>query len=1046
MQIITNTIVPERHKGLVRRQRLLDFLYQNLDRKLTLVAAAAGYGKTSLLVDFAHETELPVCWLTLDRDDDSPARFLAGLVASIHRRFSRFGKSTTSALQSGAPPRDVASVFVNDLVTNVSDFFVLVLDDYHQADSPENGLVLERLLTFLPPHCNLILSSRRTPSIDLIQMAARQEVVILPPQELCFEPAETAELLEKNPHLSADQVSAHDLTQNMQGWIAGIILATQRHVHLLSSAQETSGDALDVIYRYLAREVLDYQPQSVREFLLETSILRWMSVDLANTLLGRDDAEDILRLLESQHLFIERVDEETGVHFRFHPLFQEFLLQHLASLDEDRKNRLHRKAAGIFTQQNLLEEAVRHWLSIGELGEATPLVDRLAADLFSSGRHTLLVDWYHQLGSWMEKAPRLRLHVAKVWADQGDYQAALETLGALLLSPLDESIMADTRVQQAYVWYRQSETQRALDTLLPVLELSVDSRAHASALRIVGLCYHRQGALVKAKECLLEALGVYEQLKDAYNQSQVLLDLVLVLTSLGQTDEVIAFQEQALQILHAQGMQSSVALALNNAAYTYHQRGEFEKAISLYQDGLERAQESGQLRTAALVMVGQADLFRDVGQYDTAMDLYRRALDWLKSVNEPWLHDYTLTGLASCCRLSGELAQSRAWIDRVQEGMDAGLAANIKVERGSILVQSGELEEGVRLLTRGRDILAAQKAYPDLATTELRLGDAYLQAGNQEAAISALERAIEAYRRGQGDYRFFIEAPHHPALLALGERSAVNPPVLELVRHRARELDQVRLDLSGGASRISSSLRIFAFGQGRVIRNHQEITSADWKRPAARLIFLFIADHSPVQRDEIIRSFWPDVSHNRALARLHTALYEARGAVGPDRIIYTLSQGFYELQSDDGVWYDVTEFEKALAGADDHPLGKQRAKFLHQAVSVYSGPYLRDVDEEWADRRRRELEGAHLRALIDLGDCYYSEQDFQSAEKWYRQVLEIDSFREDIHRRVMLSLAQGGRRADALRQFEECAALLRQELGVEPDPMTISVLEQIKNR
>jgi len=377
--------------------------------------------------------------------------------------------------------------------------------------------------------------------------------------------------------------------------------------------------------------------------------------------------------------------------------------------------------------------------------------------------------------------------------------------------------------------------------------------------------------------------------------------------------------------------------------------------------------------------------------------------------------------------------------------MDAGLAANTAVERGTILAQAGELEEGLRLLMHGRDVLAAQKAYPDLATTELRLGDAYLQAGDQEAAISALERAIEAHRSGQGDYRFFIEAPRHSALLAVGERSAVNPPMLELMRHRARELDQVRLDLSGGASRISSSLRILAFGQGRVVRDHQEISTPDWKRPAARLIFLFIADHSPVQRDEIIRAFWPDVPHNRALARLHTALYEARGAVGPDRIIYSPSQGCYELQADDGVWYDVAQFEKALADADDHPLGKQRAKFLHQAVSMYSGPYLRDVDEEWADQRRRELEGAHLRALIDLGDCYYSEQDFQTAETWYRQVLQIDSFREDIHRRLMLSLAQGGRRADALRQFEECADLLRQELGVEPDPITISVLEQIKN-
>jgi len=266
MQIISNTILPTRRKGFVRRQRLLDFLYQNLDRKLTIVTAAAGYGKTSLLVDFAHEAELPVYWLTLDENNGNPSQLLAGIVASIGRRIPDFGAFTISALQSSAPSGDVVNVLINDLVSTVPDFFALIMDDYHQVDTPDNGILLEKLLRFLPPHCHLILSSRKTPSIDLIQMAARQEVAILPPQAFCFEPAETAELLSKNPHLTAVDIEADELTQKMQGWIAGIILATQSDARLLSS-QRSSEAALDVIYRYLAQEVLGFQPPHVREFL-----------------------------------------------------------------------------------------------------------------------------------------------------------------------------------------------------------------------------------------------------------------------------------------------------------------------------------------------------------------------------------------------------------------------------------------------------------------------------------------------------------------------------------------------------------------------------------------------------------------------------------------------------------------------------------------------------------------------------------------------------------------------------------------------------------
>jgi DNA-binding SARP family transcriptional activator len=118
---------------------------------------------------------------------------------------------------------------------------------------------------------------------------------------------------------------------------------------------------------------------------------------------------------------------------------------------------------------------------------------------------------------------------------------------------------------------------------------------------------------------------------------------------------------------------------------------------------------------------------------------------------------------------------------------------------------------------------------------------------------------------------------------------------------------------------------------------------------------------------------------------------------------------------------------------------------LREAVALYAGPFLEDIQEDWVMERRRELESVYLQTLVDLGDCCFQIGDAHEAESWYRQALDIDDYREDIHRKVMLALAQGGRRAEALRQYQVCADILLNELGIEPDPATQALAHDIRS-
>ncbi|MCK4833067.1 MAG: bacterial transcriptional activator domain-containing protein, partial [Anaerolineales bacterium] len=329
---------------------------------------------------------------------------------------------------------------------------------------------------------------------------------------------------------------------------------------------------------------------------------------------------------------------------------------------------------------------------------------------------------------------------------------------------------------------------------------------------------------------------------------------------------------------------------------------------------------------------------------------------------------------------------------------------------------------------------------------ELWLGEAYRRAGDG-AATSALERAIQANRQyAEHDIRFVLEARRCPALLAVGEQRSVDPPALHRLRRRVREMNRAcaefaRPPAEGAAAPV---VKVFAFGEGRVDREGHSISATEWERATARLLFIFLADRSRSQRSALLGCFWPDVPENKAISRLHSTMYSARKAVGGDWLLYQPDEGSYQVDTSAGVWCDVTEFEENLARAKELPPGAAQSMFLRPAIDLYTGPYLAGVDKEWAQERRYELEAAYLEAIIDLGDCHYAQQDYAQALEWYSRAYEIDNYREDIHRYLMLALDKAGRRAEALRQYELCARILRDELGVEPDQKTRTLLGQIR--
>src|ERR1035437_1202499 len=274
--LATKLYVPSPRPNVVLRPRLTARLNEGLHRKLTLVSAPAGFGKTTLVSEWVAACTRPAAWVSLDEGENDPARFLAYVVAALQTIAAGIGAELLAVLQSPQPPptESILTALLNE-ITTLPDNFVLVLDDYHVIDSKPVDLALIFLLEHLPPQLHLVIATREDPQLPLARLRARGQLTELRAADLRFTPAEAAAFLTEvmGLNLAVDDIDA--LEDRTEGWIAGLQLAAlsvQGRQDVPEFIRTFAGDHRYIV-DYLVEEVLQRQPEPVRSFLLQTAIL-----------------------------------------------------------------------------------------------------------------------------------------------------------------------------------------------------------------------------------------------------------------------------------------------------------------------------------------------------------------------------------------------------------------------------------------------------------------------------------------------------------------------------------------------------------------------------------------------------------------------------------------------------------------------------------------------------------------------------------------------------------------------------------------------------
>jgi LuxR family maltose regulon positive regulatory protein len=777
---------------LVPRPRLTEKLEWEPGRRLTLLSAPAGFGKTTLLNEWfggRADGGRPVAWVSLDEGDNDPVRFLSYLVAALRMTGADgFGEGVLAALRSPEPPRmeAVLGALVNELSALPGEISI-ILDDYHLIDSEGVHRIVSFLLERLPEGAQLVISGRVDPPLPLARLRARGQMAELHASDLRFTPEEAAAFLgdAMDLDLSADDVAA--LEGVTEGWIAALQLAAlsmRGRKDASGFIRSFSGSHRDV-FDFLAEEVLERQPERVQSFLLDTSILGSLSGPLCDALTGRDDGQRTLEGLDRENLLVVPLDDQRHW-YRYHHLFAEFLRSRLKREHPEQVATLHLKASEWYEENALGVEAVRHALSAGDHERAARLMARGIGQTWYRGEVVTLLNWLSKLP---EKTMRDR-PLLLVW-----YAATLMLVGRLdgvgsLLREAERVIGSAPRGQEPqqgadggdrrYLWATaaavrsqhsrlQGDSQGAVEQARQALGVLPEDNLNPRPFVAIALAqaYEAAGDLEAAITAFAEAGALGRAAGHDYVALSAMASEAHLQLACGRLREANGVLRRALELAAERGAEllpamGSVRIGLGELLYEWD---DLDAAARHLTEGVELTGRTGDFEILmwGYIALSQVRLAR--GDTDGALVVAREA----ERVAQSSGADHAIVDAAIWkARLhlaSGDLASaSSEWeraagvgeVRRYSRELERLVLARLLVARdepGEALGQLAPLQETARAAGRKIEVLALQAL-------------ALRAKGERERAVGTLAEAL-VLAEPEGYVRTFVdEGPQMAELLS----------------------------------------------------------------------------------------------------------------------------------------------------------------------------------------------------------------------------------------------------------------------------------------
>ena len=1062
---------------------ILPLHQQGATCKLVLLRTPAGYGKTTLLADFARRIERPVSWYFLDREDADLLLFLKTLTALFCRAFPgieqvlplSFLHDLTTAIESGNTQQTKRglSTYTAVLEELFSQPLILCLCNYQEInESPSVQIVMNYLLKRMPSNLSIVIESRAIPLLDLTPLLAKRQILGLGTNALRFSAKEIQEFSRLQQDTPITEEIANQLAKNFDGWIASILLMTSlgnRSDSYTTNFSDGSWNspALSMgkhtLLSYLKNDVFT-QAERAFDFLQETSLLNNLVTTHCNYLLQVEDAEAVLSVIERQGLFLSRVEsQETAPTYVLHPVVQKLLYNDLCQTQSERASLLHCRAATLFHSLGDDEQALTHAATAKEYG----MIRDILLEVITCGRDERIPQAH--LAHWIDILP----------VSIREHHPRLLQARALIHLAQYEHLKALPLLEQAYQFVKQRAVSiidgESASTLLAVIAIARSS-----------ISFY-EGQYIQTQQLCLEALELVSA-NEIKLRIQALLRLGICKTFVGEYTDGITSLQQALQLsghatinlqtayLHS-SLGNSYTLICNYALAEHHRarailiyeqlhhiqgkiqnliwlailkrnKGEFREAESMLQDILIKARQEYFQSGEAYALFNLGANYADTDTLSEALIALEDSLSLARHIGDKRLTDQCLCVLSIVHLLMGDINVAKLLLAQTtvaqtkEEGYES-LFYNLVLSTAFLYQQNIEQAmTGFQALEQRAQETRLRRVQIECL---IRLAVCYYKLNRLTEMREPMEKVVQLVSQGYFEHVPLIEFRRFPEVWKIVQtfpesaclsnwRSVPNTEEEDDPAHT--EIFSVQtLDLPAHSSK--TKLQIQAFGEPTVIIDEIPITR--WNMALAMEMYFFLLDyHRPIHKEHLVNVFWPE-EKEYIDQTFRSALHYLRKIIGGSCI--TSHGGIYTLDLSarygDDIWYDVSLFQDHYAKAQEALITEQREQteaHFQAMIDLYHGDYLQSFYSNWCIPRRNELRRYYLNARRELARIAWDSQQIEQSLSHWQHILALDDCSEEAHYGVMRCYARLGKRSLALRQYQHCAETLKREFATSPGP------------
>ncbi len=1067
---IPKLIVPGRRSDLISRQRLLDLVGDLLDTRLFLVIAPAGYGKTSLLIDLAGHTEMPICWYSLDSLDQDLRRFLTHFAASLAKRFPQFEAVSTAVSQrasSAEPdPEQMARFLANEVYENIREHFAIVLDDFQAVnESQEINSFVNRFIQAATENCHVAILSRSLINLpDLPHLVGRSQVAGLGFRDLIFQPDEIQALILQNYHISIQKSQADKLFQETEGWITGLLMSTQAIYQGMVDQLRLANVSGVGLYDYLAQQVLDQQPAPVREFLLQTAFFDEFDAGLCSEVLGPPPASEswqgLIKTVLQENLFVQQMGEK-NLWLRYHHLFQSFLQNRLLQERPEEANRIMKRMAEVSIQRGDWERAYAIYQRLGSDTGIADLLERVGSLMVRGGYIGTLARWLDLLPPGMLAARPVLL------AQSGVTAAALgePTRGETLLNraitalrkqdhPLE---LVRALTWRAFAFYIRADYDRSLLDTDEAISLSQENSEpdflRAEALRLRGMNFRLMGNLSEAIRTLNESLEYFQRLDDFKNGATVSGTLGAAFLDSGSFEQALAYYQPLLEYYRKVNNLFALPSTLNDLGCLHCLRGDYERANALLEESVERARQTGNAHLEALALTGLGDLFRDLGALETAANAYEQARQVAATASDYFTLFYLDVFQAALARMRGDPITAKG---RLASAEEYSRRSSSDYVHGLFFAETGRLEAALgnppgasEALKKAAEIFEKGGQRIEAVRANLFFAAALYQSGCLQEATAAMEHVFYMAASLENKHGLILagrevktlleEAAQNEKLRGQSTWLLVEGEYLEkqipAARQRLRRQDSV-------VPQAPPRLHIQVLGTIKVAVNGKQVSSSDWQTQVTRdLFFLLLNSPEGLTKEAIGEILWPGSAPEQLKLRFKNTMYRLRRALQMEAILY--EQDTYWFNHSLDYEYDVETFWDKIDCAHHDPNPEKQWKAYQKAARLYKGAYLAEMTSAWVLPERQRIWQAWAEACLKLADYHLQAKEYEQTIDYGMKLLTEDDCMEEAYRLVMLAYAALGNRAEVARQYDRCQQALKKEVGLPPSSLTTDLYKSL---